>query len=337
YNCLSRKRQVQQKFPATTTVTGKTAPGRPPATPGPLAALPHRGQGAARLPLLLFLPQPGPQLILPPLLRAQPRQERIVVPCGDHTRQARLRLPLLQRVDSPRHPPSPLRAVEFVADPPLVERAPDAVEALTHLLGVICGHTPPARQPYLSRPDMFRGSWPRRGGPREESSKRESPRPRWSGAQWPVSGAGDGRVHRVSGVLPLANDLPAGRLQQLLGGGDGAGGGVVGVHRDGGLPLADDPAAEVVDWGLLTVLTDAVAGHLPLDHRHAAVVARHDVRRDRDRGHVAVGVGELLVHDPVLPVGPWGCSPGRWSGARLSCLGGAAAGAAPVLLATPVG
>src|SRR5690606_24077958 len=37
---------------------------------------------------------------------------------------------------------SPLRAVEFVADPPLVERAPDAVEALTHLLGVICGHTP---------------------------------------------------------------------------------------------------------------------------------------------------------------------------------------------------
>src|SRR5690606_30119026 len=142
YNFLSRKRQVQQKFPATTTVTGKTAPGRPSATPGPLAALPHRGQGAARLPLLLFLPQPGPQLILPPLLRAQPRQERIVVPCGDHTRQARLRLPLLQRVDSPRHPPSPLRAVEFVADPPLVERAPDAVEALTHLLGVICGHTP---------------------------------------------------------------------------------------------------------------------------------------------------------------------------------------------------
>src|SRR5690606_15614106 len=65
-----------------------------------------------------------------------------VVPCGDHTRQASLRFPLLQRVDSPRHPPSPLRAVEFVADPPLVERAPDAVEALTHLLGVICGHTP---------------------------------------------------------------------------------------------------------------------------------------------------------------------------------------------------
>src|SRR5690606_26548092 len=31
-------------------------------------------------------------------------------------------------------PPSPLRAVEFVADPPLVERAPDAVEALTPLL-----------------------------------------------------------------------------------------------------------------------------------------------------------------------------------------------------------
>src|SRR5690606_36167179 len=144
---------------ATTTVTGKTAPGRPSATPGPLAALPHRGQGAARLPLLLFLPQPGPQLILPPLLRAQPRQERIVVPGGDHTRQASLRFPLLQRVASPRHPPSTLRAVEFVADPPLDERARDTLEAITTLmLGVVCAHTPPARQPYLSGTDMFRGS-----------------------------------------------------------------------------------------------------------------------------------------------------------------------------------
>src|SRR5690606_24152713 len=138
----SRKRQVQQKFPATTTVTRKTAPGRPSATPGPLAALPHRGQGAARLPLLLFLPQPGPQLILPPLLRAQPPPDRIVAPCAAPTRQDRLRLPLLPPAAAPRHPPSPLRAVEFVADPPLVERAPDAVEALTPLLGVICGHTP---------------------------------------------------------------------------------------------------------------------------------------------------------------------------------------------------
>src|SRR5690606_38581367 len=71
-------------------------------------------------------------------------------------------------VDSPRHPPSPLRAVEFVADPPLVERAPDAVEALTPLLlGVICGHTPHARRPYLSGTDMFRGRSPRLGGSRE--------------------------------------------------------------------------------------------------------------------------------------------------------------------------
>src|SRR5690554_3478186 len=61
---------------------------------------------------------------------------------------------------------------------------------------------------------------------------------------------------------------------------------------------------------------------------------------DDEDGQVAeLGFGELAdvrggdeVHDPVLPVGPWGCSPGRWSGARLSCFGGAAAGAAPVLL-----
>src|SRR5690606_23598130 len=108
------------------------------------------------------------------------------------------------------------------------------------------------------------------------------------------SAPGDGRVHRVSGVLPLlSNDLPAGRLQQLLGGGDGAGGGVVGVHVHAGVGLVDDPVAEAVDGGFLVVL-DVVADHLPLDHRHVAVPVGHDVRRDRDRGHVAVGVGELL-------------------------------------------
>src|SRR5690606_29566427 len=128
-----------------------------------------------------------------------------------------------------------------------------------------------------------------------ESSQRESPRPRWSGAQWPVSGAGDGRVHRVSGVLPLANDLPAGRLQQLLGGGDGAGGGVVGVHVHAGVGLVDDPVAEAVDGGLLVVLVlDVVADHLPLDHRHVAVPVGHDVRRGGDGGDVAVRVAELL-------------------------------------------
>src|SRR5690554_2512436 len=61
---------------------------------------------------------------------------------------------------------------------------------------------------------------------------------------------------------------------------------------------------------------------------------------DGEDGQVGeLGFGELTdvrggdeVHDPVLPVGPWGCSPGRVSGARLSCLGGAAPAAAPVLL-----
>src|SRR5690606_36699992 len=45
-----------------------------------------------------------------------------------------------------------------------------------------------------------------------ESSKRGAPDPR-PGAQWHVSGACDGRVDRVSGDLPLADDLSSRRLQ----------------------------------------------------------------------------------------------------------------------------
>src|SRR5690606_38349165 len=125
-----------------------------------------------------------------------------------------------------------------------------------------------------------------------ESSKRGAPDPR-PGAQWPVSGAGDGRVHRVSRDLPLADDLPAGRLQQLLGGGDGAGGGVVGVHVHAGVGVVDDPVAEAVDGGLLAVL-DVVAEDLPLDDGHVAAAVGHDVRRGGDGGDVAVRVVDLL-------------------------------------------
>src|SRR5690606_36482559 len=125
-----------------------------------------------------------------------------------------------------------------------------------------------------------------------ESSKRGAPDPR-PGAQWHVSGAGDGRVHRVSRDLPLADDLPAGRLQQLLGGGDGAGGGVVGVHVHAGVGVVDDPDAEPVDGGLGAVLV-AVAEDLPLDDDHVAAAVGHDVRRGGDGGDVAVRVVELL-------------------------------------------
>src|SRR5690606_2579904 len=90
---------------------------------------------------------------------------------------------------------------------------------------------------------------------RSQREKKGGGQPRRRPPRAIPSAPGDGRVHRVSGVLPLlSNDLPAGRLQQLLGGGDGAGGGVVGVHVHAGVGLVDDPVAEAVDGGFLVVL-----------------------------------------------------------------------------------
>src|SRR5690606_29484933 len=125
-----------------------------------------------------------------------------------------------------------------------------------------------------------------------ESSKRGAPDTR-PGAKWHVSGAGDGRVHRVRRDLPLADDLPAGRLQQLLGGGDGAGGGIAGVHVHAGVGVVDDPVGQPVDGGLGAVL-DVVAEDLPLDDGHVAAAVGHDVRRGGDGGDVAVRAVELL-------------------------------------------
>src|SRR5690606_31589166 len=102
----------------------------------------------------------------------------------------------------------------------------------------------------------------------------------------------DVRVDGVVRVLPLADNLPSGRLQQLGGGGGGAGGGVVGVHRDTGVGLVDDPA-EAVDGNFLAVITVAVADHLQLKNSYNAIVARQDVRRSGDGGDVAVRVGKL--------------------------------------------
>ena len=130
-----------------------------------------------------------------------------------------------------------------------------------------------------------------------------------------MSGAGDGRVHRVSRDLPRADDLPAGRLQQLLGGGDGAGGGVVGVHVHAGVGLVDDPVGQPVDGGLLAVL-DVVAEDLPLDpevedgetfERIQTGGQLQATRPLRDRWNLVYGyhIKKVTIDSPFLTTSRW--------------------------------
>src|SRR5690606_26327036 len=130
------------------------------------------------------------------------------VPCGDHTRHARLRLPLLQRADSPRPPPSPPRAAELVADPPLVARAPDAVEALARLLGAVCGHTPALDSGTVAVPTCAGA------GSRAPADHATS----WLGVMRSFSGMPSGSVYCV-GSEPYSTSPPNGKPPTTMVGG----------------------------------------------------------------------------------------------------------------------
>src|SRR5690606_34794213 len=131
------------------------------------------------------------------------------------------------------------------------------------------------------------------------------------------SASGDRGVGIAVCDLPGAGGLPAVLGEHVFGGGQRLVDDVVGVrgHRD---RPSGDLATEGVE-GLAVDLPDLLAAQ----HLHDAATVVGDVVGQRDRDGVvglvdeaeAVGLVSSRAHSRFLPVGPWGCSPGRWSGA----------------------
>src|SRR5690606_2591195 len=120
------------------------------------------------------------------------------------------------------------------------------------------------------------------------------------------SAPGDGGVGVAVCDLPGAGGLPAVLGEHVFGGGQRLGDDVVGVRVHGDRP-SGDLATEGVE-GLAVDLPDLLAAQ----HFNGAATVVGDVVGQRDRDGV---VPSSRAHSRFLPVGPWGCSPGRVSGA----------------------
>src|SRR5690554_7849150 len=120
------------------------------------------------------------------------------------------------------------------------------------------------------------------------------------------SAPGDGGVGVAVCDLPGAGGLPAVLGEHGFGGGQRLVDDVVGVRGHGDRP-SGDLATKGVE-GLAVDLPDLLAAQ----HFNGAAAVVGDVVGQRDRDGV---VPSSRAHSRFLPVGPWGCSPGRWSGA----------------------